>query len=474
MTDFRPWQKKSEPMRIFSGDNDFTEIPIVYTDYACMASELGANDEGLELAIRAKKTAEQYISEPSSATDWLSDRLSFSVQDLLGAFTHGCRNASDTNSVLLMKTKYTEKHGHHIIKLDPLCTFIVLMSRCIANAACYSTECDGTIRWYLYNDDWLRNFCQFTQSSREIVRVFDARSLDFFLPNINSNDWNSSWNTSALLDQIDSIANALELVGRSEEAKILHDDLNERRKAFIKLKLEIPPGKPRNTIRLEAERIWVEYVGQRAWEALLPESRSDLIDSYAAEKAVIAGFYKSWRYPLQSILYVIERELNHSLFRILEKFVGTDTEFHVTSSRSTSRKKTYDSIVRAKTKGSLLTLGELSFVLNFWNDKIMDECTNLFSKSRNYLYKIAGSSEVYVETVKSAFRDTFGCIDPPWDMVKLRNSCAHPGNEKQLHNADLHRMLRKTLGEPPRKLIQTIVLELRGQGYVSNKAYDLP
>ena len=435
-----------------------------------MANELGATDEGLELATRAKETVELYLSSPITAADWLMDRLPFSVQDLQGAFFRGCENAADANSLLLMEMNYNEKQGHHIVKLCSMGTFIVLMARCIAITACYTTECDGMIRWYLYNDDWLNYFCQFKQSAREIVKILDERSLDFFMPHVNSIDWNSSWNAPALYDQVASISGALELVGRSEEASVLKDNVWERRQSFIKLVSYIPPGQPRNAIRVESEKSWISYLGYRTWEAILPESRNDLIDSHTAEKAVAAGYYKSWRYPLQSLLHVVERELNHSLFSVLKKFICPETEFQGTSARSASRRKTYDSIVRANTNETLLTLGELSFVMIFWNDRIMDECTNLFSMSRHLLFKIAGPSENHVKSVLSAFRATFGCVDPPWDLVKLRNACAHPGNEAALINLDLHRVLRETLGEPPRKLLQTIVLDLRGGGNVTNKA----
>ena len=92
----------------------------------------------------------------------------------------------------------------------------------------------------------------------------------------------------------------------------------------------------------------------------------------------------------------------------------------------------------------------------------MDQCTNLFKESRNLLDKIAGPSKNHVQTIRSAFKETFGQVKPPWDLVKLRNSCAHPGNEGPLRDKMMFDQLKEILGDPPRMLINTIVVQLRG------------
>ena len=171
----------------------------------------------------------------------------------------------------------------------------------------------------------------------------------------------------------------------------------------------------------------------------------------------------SWNYPLQSLLKVCERELNLSLFLTLKKFKNNFTDFVSFNSRSKSRKMTFDSILRGIKNDKFLTLGELNFVLKFWNDSNMDKCTNLFSQARGFLDRITGDSTNHVMKIIEAFKDTY-CVseNPPWDLVKLRNSCAHPGYEEILSDPRIIQALRKVLGEPPRLLIQTIVLKLRG------------
>ena len=88
----------------------------------------------------------------------------------------------------------------------------------------------------------------------------------------------------------------------------------------------------------------------------------------------------------------------------------------------------------------------------------MDECTDLFIRARKRL-DVAND---IIEILNESFMDTFGQQDPPWNIVKLRNSCAHPGNEAALRKKELFTQLKVIIGEPPRKLIETLVVHLRG------------
>ena len=457
----QPWEIESN-METKDQNGKPVAITIVSKDMKALAKSLGVDNEDEDLASKARELAMAYIKTPKDSSEWLLGKKKYSWQDIFEAFTHGCRNAKDENSLCLSEMAYGEDCGHYKVFYSPSMTFQAILARCFLLAATYSTECDCIIRWEMYNDDWLHYFCQITPSGREIVQLLDTRSLDFFLPDVKSKEWDSGWNVPALFDQIQSLCSALKLLGRIEEAENLQIELTERKAAFGMLSKDIPPNQPRNEIRLCAEKAWVHYFGSVTWEALYPESRSDLVDAFSAERAVNVGYYKSWRYVLQPMLYVVERELNHSFFAILKKFINSGTSFVPCNPRAASRQKTFDSIVRASEANKLLTLGELSFVLNYWEDSIMDQCTNLFKESRNLLDKIAGPSKNHVQTIRSAFKETFGQVKPPWDLVKLRNSCAHPGNEGPLRDKMMFDQLKEILGDPPRMLINTIVVQLRG------------
>lgn len=460
----RPWEIQ---LNIETKDQNVKPggITFVSTDMKALAKSLCADNEGEDLANKAREMALAYIKTPKDSSEWLLGKKEYYWQDLFEAFTHGCRNAKDEKSLCLSEMAYSEDCGHYKVFYSSIETFQALLARCFLLAATYSTECDYIIRWEMYNGDWLHYFCQIPLSSREIVPLLDIRSLDFFLPDVKSNEWSSSWNVPALFNQIQSLCSALKLLGRIEEAETLRIELNERKTAFGILSKDIPPNQPRNEIRLSAEKAWVNYFGLVTWEALHPESRSDFVDAFSAERAVNAGYYKSWRYVLQPMLYVVERELNHSIFAILKKSINSNTSFVPSvpyNSHAASRQKTFDSIVKASKANKLLTLGELSFVLNYWEDPLMDQCTNLFKEARNLLEKIAGPFHNHVQTIRSAFKETFGQVNPSWDIVKLRNSCAHLGNEGPLRDKKMFDQLKEILGEPPQMLINTIVVQLRG------------
>lgn len=466
----RPWEIQSN-METKGQSGNSVVFKIVSKDMKKLAESLGANNEGEDLAKKAKEMALSYIKTPKDSSEWLLGEKKYSWQDLFEAFTHGSRIAKDENSLCLSEMAYDDANGHHKKLYNPIMTFQAILARCFFLAATFSTECDRLIRWELYNNDWLYYFCQISPSSREMVKLLDKRSLDFFLPDVRSKEWDSNWNVPALFDQIQSLCSALKILGRNEEAETLQIELTERKVAFGILSNDILPVQARNEIRLSAEKAWVQYFGLVTWEAIHPESRSDLIDAFSAERAVNAGYYKSWRYVLQSMLYVIERELNISFFAILKKVIDPSTSFVPCNSRAASRQKTFESIIRAIESGKLLTLGELSFVLNYWEDPIMDNCTNLFKDARTLLEQIAGPSHIHVQAIRSAFKETFGQVKPPWDLVKLRNSCAHPGNEGPLRDKMMFVRLKEILGEPPRMLINTVVVQLRGIKNVSQK-YD--
>lgn len=451
----RPWDIEKEDL--------IPGVKVISIDFKILAQELGASNVAEGLAKRANSITKEYLSNNDSAIKWILGEQKFTWQDVFSAFTHGCRNSADDISFLRKEMTFSKDKGHHVIRFGPSISFSIYLAEAFALAACSSKICDHEIRWQLYNNDWIRYFCQCRPSSRAIVRILEFRTLDFFLPNINSEEWNSGWNVPAFFDQISLISDALRLIGRDETAESFHADVEVRKKAFDLLVEEDSARKTRPEIRTLAEKFWADYLGHRTWENLNFESRNDLVDAFGAEEAVRLGYYSSWQYPLQSLLKVCERELNFSLFLTLKKFKDNFTDFIPFNSRSKSRQMTFDSVFRGINNDKFLTLGELNFILKFWNDSNMDKCTNLFSQAREFLDKISGDSANHVLKIIEAFKDTY-CVseNPPWDLVKLRNSCAHPGYEEVLSNPTIMKELRKIFGEPPRLLIQTIVLKLRG------------
>jgi len=169
---------------------------------------------------------------------------------------------------------------------------------------------------------------------------------------------------------------------------------------------------------------------------------------------------------------VIEREINHSLVTLLKLSIYPEINFKPKNARSSSREKTYQAVLRAHRNDTFLTLGELTFVLKFWNDSHMDECTDLFVLARRRLNAITNSSQKIIKSLNELFSETLGEQTPPWNIVKLRNSCAHPGDEKPLRDREMFTQLKDLIGDPPRRVISAVVMGLRGLDYSLNSTCE--
>jgi hypothetical protein len=457
----RPWIK-TRPLHKINSDVKDRNIMVSYIDFSILAKYLGSIDEADDLAKCSKQKIEEYISSPESVIKWILDYQEFSIRDLWQAFTHGCGNSKNKLKHYYCENTYTDIHGLHKRYLGSTGTFLYLLSRGFLLAAKSSIECDNEIRWYLYFEDLLKSLCQSVQTSRLMVKLLEARSIDFFLPAINSKDWNSKWNVHYLFDQIASLTNALVLLGRKEESAALAVEITKRKAAYLNMTEIIPPRDNSNKFRLKAEDSWRTYLGDITWESLNSESRSDLIDSYIAQIATDSGLYTSWRYSLQSMLYVVERELNITFFSVLKNQIDKSVPFDKSIKDSSRRLHTYNAILTARNNTKSLTLGELSYLLLYWNDDVMDQCTNLFSNMRIYFQHFVENPNIHVSNILAAFSETFGSANPPWDIVRLRNSCAHPGNESRHKDQTLNSKLRSILGEPPRLLLYETTVALRG------------
>ena len=152
-------------------------------------------------------------------------------------------------------------------------------------------------------------------------------SLYPILRNLSQEEWDINWNAATIFAQINFLCSALNLLGRSEEAEALRIELTVRQAAFGLLCQNIPTNQIKNQMRLSAEQTWIEYFGSFTWENLHSESRCDFVDAYCAEMAVNAGYYRSWRHVLQSMLHVVERELNYSFFFILKECINSSISF---------------------------------------------------------------------------------------------------------------------------------------------------
>jgi len=454
------------------------EIPVSSLDFAILAESLGVADGGDGLVKSAQQKIEEYVSDPNLATHWLLDQTTYSVSDLMSALCHG----SNEGIVL----------------------FPIYLSQAFYLAAKQSKKADATIRWYLYNEDFLYSMSQTAEGAKELMGILDLRTIDFFLPEINSDEWSESWNTEGLFKQLSFLTKAAELVGRGDLVKCLYDEIEKKRKAYAQIVNDrrgddegftglhdsvisnvgfcagsvfcnksffsafskflwqnLNKFKKKLSPRCIGASEWRGYLGVATWNALHLESQKDLVNEFISREATKQGLYSNWIQSITSLLKVVERELNIALLTPLKNHVEESEYQFTTSKRDQFKKRTFDLIVDSHENATALTFGELEFVLKFWDNAHMDECTNLFQITRKRLRECGVPSEALVKSIQASFQEEFFEGDPPWNMVKLRNSCAHPGEESHFENSQIYKNLHEVLGDPPKELLHIIVVKFR-------------
>jgi len=91
----------------------------------------------------------------------------------------------------------------------------------------------------------------------------------------------------------------------------------------------------------------------------------------------------------------------------------------------------------------------------------MDECTDLFKDIRSKLWATSPDYGKKIKTLLKYLEDRNVTNGERPDINELRNASAHPGKEKE-YDWNQHSVWLKTaLGEPPKKILHLIVVDLR-------------
>jgi len=262
------------------------------------------------------------------------------------------------------------------------------------------------------------------------------------------------------------IQKSLESVGRIEEAKLVSKDLFERKKNTSKIVDKFSrkdPEKVLNNLRLYSERFWVDYLGRTTFQKLHSDSKSELIESMVSEELIKKNILTNASQIALSFCKVIERELNISLFDpfLLEyqkcSINPIPKKISKTQKRKIeSRKLTIQTCKSCANKEHRLTFGQIIFLLRFWDDKIMNESSNLF-------HLIGGKIGDFSELTKSVneLLDYLELKNGKLTLVDIRNSSAHPTIDDSINWDENIEWIKKLLGEPPKEILKRIVNNLR-------------
>lgn len=339
----------------------------------------------------------------------------------------------------------------------------------------HTREYDHIIQNILSYDNMLAHEIQYSKYATAIMcKIYDLRGIDFFLFHYAKGEAVSALENSWLFTTANFLVKFLVQNDRVEESLYIEKELAQRQKGLIKIDNEfLSPirenqGNSLDLLRLQAERFWLEYLNEETWKFLHSISKSDLIDSFVTEYLLEYGVLSQWSQLVLSLCKVVEREMAQILFLpwidIIKKS-SFKIPAGISSSKTKkvlSRKYTFETLVQCAT-GSVHspTLGQLIFVAKFWEDQIMDECTNLFIDIRDKLSVNYPDYNKRIKTLVEYLEDRNVINGERPNINELRNASAHPGKEKEYDWKQHSVWLKATLGEPPREILHLIVVNLR-------------
>ena len=334
---------------------------------------------------------------------------------------------------------------------------------------------DPIIQNLLSYDNMLAHEIQYSEYATMLMcKIYDLRGIDFFLFHYAKGEEIDASDDSWLFITANFLVTFLAQNDRIEESLYVEKELSQRQEGLLKIHSIFSSPLKKNqkpsleVLRLQAERFWIEYLSKEVWKYLSLMSKSDLIDSFITEHLLKYGVLKQWSQLVLSLCKVVERELALIFF---SPWIDVIRQSHFQLPSGMSKTKTKKIITRKYIFETLMkcatnpvhppTLGQIIFVARFWDDPIMDECTDLFKNLRS---KLCTTSPGYGNKIKILLnyleeRNIFNEEHP--DINDLRNASAHPGKEKEYDWNQHFLWLKAALGEPPKRILHLIVVNLR-------------
>lgn len=394
--------------------------------------------------------------------------------------------------------------------------FWELKCRILYRIAETTREHDDMLQYFINYEDWLTYIVACDFGRQFIVNLYDLRGIDFFLRFFYAEEKTT---TPFLFENAQLISVALTALGRSADAQQVKAEIDRRKTQWTgfvksssslanietktllvnfsegvmggiasapiipsftsvlrkilpsKTTKEPPPQKIQKSLtqsfgpqelRARGKQFWHSYLGGSLWSALTLSSQEMLSNAFVKEALTKQSILSSWSDVVLTLCQVIELETNRALTEQWKDFFkdSTFTLIETTSKkqqrRVAQREKTHQLLVKT-TNGErhAPTLGELRFIVAYWNDDLMDQCTNTFarirSKNENYGKQIKALSAMLNEPI--------GRTDA--DIIELRNLAAHPRPYEDIDWTHSTKAVKTMLGKPPVQILKLLVLDLK-------------
>lgn len=355
-------------------------------------------------------------------------------------------------------------------------------ARLIVEIARRTREEDAGLQHWLNYVDFILELERVQVGRKAIAELYDIRGLDFFLFHYMGGATNAL-SDSALFESAQVVAKALRSMGRTEEAILVETQIAAREKGLEEIKSEFNAISFEDSetelsevdrFRLLAERYWVKHISSQVWKGLHPSSRVDLIDAFIAEQLITFKVLRSWTQVILPLCKIIERELGITFFlkwlNLIQQTTFTESLKHSKKSIR-QRARTFELLKQCATKNTPPTLGQLTFVLIYLNDPIMDDCTDLFSLIRNSLSEHCDQLDDILFKLKNVLTTSYTLNGEGATVGQLRNAAAHPSEEGIYSWAEYLVSLKALFEFGPMGILNNIVIDLRVPLHASQKKF---
>jgi hypothetical protein len=337
-----------------------------------------------------------------------------------------------------------------------------------------SKEEDQAIQHWINYENLILELVRTANGCIILGKIYDLKGLDFFLFHHMEKQTNAI-EDNAMFNNAEKISKVLDFLQRKEEAVYVYDGINKRKEKIIEISTQFENNTNEepsisfvlDKLRINAERFWNEYLTNNVWCKIHVSSRESLIDAFVTEVLIENKILSIWSNVVLAFAKVIEKELSESLFfQFIEIIKKADFNIPegIAASKLKSinkRKTTFDMLKKCANVNQPPTLGQLVFVGKYWDDEIMDSCTNLFINCREILSakKINGNKEIY-NIIALIEKNESDSIDSA-NIIELRNASAHPNSENLYDWEKYTNWLKKSIGQPPKLILNKIVNETR-------------
>jgi len=330
-------------------------------------------------------------------------------------------------------------------------------------------EDDGIIQHLLNYEDFHVEVFPFAFGPSFIVRLYELRGLDFFLFHYMGGE-TSAHDDVALFDHAESVTKSLTKLGRTTEAALVERELEARRRRLNEVQrdfqgLEYDPSTNLIArIRIAGERFWSDYLMPDVWTKVDRQSAAELVDAFSTEYLLKQQILSTWSTVVLALCRVVERETARAIFTPWKQhfqmavWTPPQTESEKARKRLESRLMTFKMLQSCSSdKGHSPTLGQLVFVAKFWNDPVMDSCTDLFKNIRAKANRASPDFSQRVAKLAGTLQQPLSIDGAAMTIPDARNSSAHPREDEDIAWSLFIDHLKKTLGKPPAELLKLVV-----------------